>query len=170
MRDYTGRKYHVEEYDLAWKQRFEFESQKIKAIFNDDALDIQHVGSTSVPGMAGKPTIDILVIVGDIATGDKYNDEMKALGFEPLGDFLNKGSRLFIKNKDNSRLVNLHVFTKDNPHVIEMLKIRDYLRTHPTDVQEYSDLKKELFKKYPDDYGMYRKFKDEWMKKLIQRI
>lgn len=170
MRDYTGRKYHIEEYDPSWKGRFELEAKKIKAIFGDDALDIQHVGSTSVLGMAGKPTIDILVIVRDITVGDKYNTKMKVSGFEPLGDFLNKGSRLFTKNEDGSRLVNLHVFTRDNEDAIEMLNIRNYLRAHPKDVQEYSVLKKDLFKKYPDDYEMYRKYKDEYMVKLIKKV
>ena len=59
--------------------------------------------------------------------------------------------------------MNVHIFPENHIHVKEMLGVRDYLRSHPEKVEEYNNLKQELYKKYPNDYGMYRKYKDDWM-------
>ena len=58
----------------------------------------------------------------------------------------------------------------EHPHVKDMINLRNYFRSHPEVIQEYSNLKFDLVKKYPDDYGLYRKYKDEWMEKLKQEI
>jgi len=79
-------------------------------------------------------------------------------------------ARLFAKEENDMRLVNVHVFQKDHPHAQEMLQLRDYLRAHPKDVKEYSDLKFNLAKKYPADYAQYRKYKDEYMKGLKEKM
>lgn len=167
---YQNRKYSVIEFDPNWKNAFEKEVEIIRPIFSDRALQIEHVGSTSVPGLAGKPTIDILLIVNNISEADELTPKMEVIGYQALGEYVMPGARLFVKEGDNVRLVNLHVFQKDHGHVKEMLQLRDYLRTHPGDVKEYSDLKFELAQKYPNDYGQYRKLKDEYMENLKKKI
>jgi GrpB-like predicted nucleotidyltransferase (UPF0157 family) len=167
--EYKDRKYHVEPYDPAWPRQFEHDARILREIFGSDALAIEHIGSTSVPGMDGKPVIDILVIVDDINTVNKHVEAMRAAGYEHLVGYVMPGSVLFRQMKDNVLLSNVHVFKNDHPHVHEMLGLRDYLRMHPETVAEYSNLKKDLFKKYPDDYAMYRKLKDEYMEALKKR-
>jgi GrpB-like predicted nucleotidyltransferase (UPF0157 family) len=95
---------------------------------------------------------------------------MKIAGYQALGEYVTEGARLFVRESGNVRNCNIHVFQKDHPHVKEMLQLRDYLRTHQDTVQEYSELKFDLAKKYSNDYGQYRKFKDEWMNKLKDKV
>jgi len=163
---YKNRKYSIEPYNLEWKKKFEIEAEVLRPIFSDKAISIEHVGSTAVSGLAGKPTIDILVTVEKIEIADELLEKIESIGYRSLGDYINKGSRLFVKEEHNTRLVNLHVFEAQHPHVKDMITLRDYFRSHPEVVEEYSKLKFDLVKKYPNDYGLYRKYKDEWMENL----
>jgi len=168
--NYKNRKYQVVQYDPDWRGQFEAEAQKLGEIFGNDALRLEHIGSTSVPGMAGKPTIDILILVHDLAAAEDHKSQMEALGYEYLPDFVTEDSRLFRKMRDNIILVNVHVFRSDHPHVKDMLGLRDYLRSHPEEMQAYSALKRGLFEKYPGDYAEYRKQKDAYMEELKKRV
>src|SRR3989344_261239 len=168
--EYKNRKYTIEPYNPEWKKRFETEAEFLRQIFSDKVISIEHVGSTAVPGLAGKPTIDILVTVKKIEIADELSEKIENIGYKSLGDYINKGSHLFVKELDNTRLVNLHLFEVEHPHIKDMLDLRNYFRSHPEIVKEYSDLKFDLVKKYPDDYGLYRKYKDEWMENLKKNI
>ena len=170
LSNYKNRKYEIISYDPAWVNKFETEAKILNSIFANKALSIEHIGSTSVFGLAGKPTIDILITVEDILIADQLNEQMKIAGYQALGEYVTEGARLFVRESGNVRNCNIHVFQKDHPHVKEMLQLRDYLRTHQDTVQEYSELKFDLAKKYSNDYGQYRKFKDEWMNKLKDKV
>lgn len=172
IHDYMSRKYRVSSYDPEWPITFKVEAGKLKDVFKDEALSIEHIGSTAVPGLDSKPTIDILITINDIAVVDSYVSKMESLGYKYLGEYVKPESRLFIKERpDNAdRIFNVHVFPAGHPHVKDMINLRDYFRTHPNAVKEYSNLKRELVSKYPDDYGQYRKFKDEWMEELKSRV
>ena len=163
MKEYQKRKYTVEQHNPEWEKQFETEKKSLRQIFSHHAISIEHVGSTAVPGLAGKPTIDMLITVEKISIADELSSKIKNAGYKPLGDYINKGSRLFIKEADEKRLVNLHVFEEKHPHVKSMIDVRNYFRSHPEAVEEYSRLKFALIQKYPDDYGLYRKYKDEWI-------
>src|SRR5690242_9210418 len=76
-----GRPYVVRAYDPDWVRRYEEEKTIITPIFADTALKIEHVGSTSIPGMWAKPQIDILVVVNKITDADKFISPMTALGY-----------------------------------------------------------------------------------------
>lgn len=168
--EYKNRKYKIEAYNPEWKKKFEIEAENLRSIFFNKAVSVEHVGSTSVPGLAGKPTIDILITVEKIEIADNLSKEIEKIGYKDLGDYIKKGSRLFAKEEGNERQINLHVFEVKHPHVSEMINLRDYFRSNIEKVEEYSALKFDLFKKYPDDYGLYRKYKDEWMENLIKTL
>lgn len=167
--EYKDRQYHVQSYDPAWPKQFEIEAKTIKDIFGEDAVAIEHIGSTAVPGMDGKPTIDILVLVNNLAVADKHAGAMKSVGYEHLLGYVLPDSVLFRHIKENVLLSNVHIFTKEHPHVLEMLSLRDYLRSHPEEARAYSNIKRELFEKYPNDYVTYRKLKDAYMAELKVR-
>ncbi len=167
--EYKDRKYRVEPYDPSWPRQFAEESNAIARIFGRDALAIEHIGGTAVPGMDGKPTIDILVAVEDLSAAARHTEEMKQAGYEYLPGYVSADSTLFRRMRDNELLSNVHVFQAGHPHVREMLALRDYLRSHPEEVKAYSELKVALSRKYPDDYATYRTLKDEYMKGLKER-
>lgn len=163
---YKNRKYTIEQYNPEWKRQFETETEILRPIFSDRSISTEHIGSTAVSGLAGKPTVDILITIEKIEIADRLSEKIESVGYKALGDYINQGSRLFVKERDGERLVNLHVFEANHPHVGDMINLRDYFQSHPQVVEEYSKLKFDLVKKYPDNYGLYRKYKDEWMENL----
>ena len=170
LSNYKNRKYEILPYDRKWPQQFAEHEKILKSIFSDKAISIEHIGSTAVADLMGKPTIDILILVDDVTIAGKLNQQMEIAGYHSLGEYVTQGAWLFVKESNNTRHCNIHVFHKDHPHAQEMLQLRDYFRTHPEIVSEYSKLKLDLVKKYPNDYGKYRKYKDEWMNTLKLRI
>lgn len=166
---YQGRKYKVLGYSKDWQGRFLEESAILKSILKDDTLAIEHIGSTAVEGLAGKPTIDVLVVIEDVAIVDKHTPEMMAAGYRDLGEYVLPETRLFVREEDNTRLVNVHFFLQGHPHTEEMILVRDYLRSHPEEVKKYGELKQRLYQEHPNDYGAYRKPKDEYMEELLKR-
>jgi GrpB-like predicted nucleotidyltransferase (UPF0157 family) len=166
---YKDRKYDIVPYDSNWVNEFESAAVKIQEIFGSDAISIEHIGSTAVPGMRGKSVIDVLVLVDDISVADKHRAEMEASGYDYAGDFVMTGAILFRKMSGSALLSNVHIFQREHPHVQEMLHLRDYLRDNPGEVRAYSDLKGNLYAKYKNDYAQYRKYKDEYMEGLKER-
>lgn len=168
--DYTNRKYTLVPYDPAWKARFSEIAETVRSVFGSLALGIEHVGSTAIPELSGKPTVDLLVIVENPMVSETLKEKMEREGFRSLGEYVMPGSHLFVKEGEIDRLCNVHVFPKDHPHVKEMTGLRDYFLAHPETVTEYDALKRNLFEKYPGDYASYRKYKDEWMNALKSQI
>lgn len=166
---YRDRKYDVVPYDVNWPSQFEMYASKIKEVFGSN-IQVEHIGSTSVPGMSGKPCIDILVVINDLKTVEDRVGEMQEKGFEYAGQFVMKDSRLFRVTKDSALLANIHFFPIGHPHNEEMISLRDYLRAHPEEVTAYSNIKDELYSRYPNDYATYRKHKDEYMDDLVKRV
>jgi GrpB-like predicted nucleotidyltransferase (UPF0157 family) len=130
------------DYDPDWPRRFEREAGRIRAALDDVALQIEHAGSTSVPGLAAKPIIDIVLVVADSADEDSYVPALEAAGYvlrirEP--DWYEH--RMFRERKTN---VNLHVLSRGCVEVDRMLIFRDWLRANGSDRELYARTKREL--------------------------
>lgn len=163
------RAYTVVPYQESWRDNFETIKNQLLPVFGDQATDIMHVGSTAIIGMSGKPTIDVLVIVNDIADIDALSGVMAELGYVALGEYVAPNSRLFAKEENNERLVNIHCFERSHPHAQEMIVMRDFLQSHPDEAKAYADLKMDLHRRYPNDYKEYRHFKDPYLTKMKAR-
>ena len=132
------------EYDSSWPELFEQESNRIHSVLGSKALQIEHVGSTSIPGLCAKPIIDILLVVKDSADESSYVPALAAAGYvlqirEP--DWFEH--RLF-KGPDTD--INLHVFSLGTSEIDRMLRFRDWLRTNDTDRDKYAQVKRSLAK------------------------
>jgi GrpB-like predicted nucleotidyltransferase (UPF0157 family) len=130
------------EYDPTWPVLYAREAARIQAALGDRALLLEHVGSTSVPGLAAKPRIDVLLVVADSAEEAAYAPDLEATGYvlhirEP--DWFEH--RLF-KGPDTA--VNLHVFSPDCSETHRMLRFRDHLRRDEADRQLYERTKRAL--------------------------
>jgi GrpB-like predicted nucleotidyltransferase (UPF0157 family) len=130
------------DYDPAWPARFAVEAARIRGALGDRAVLVEHVGSTSVPGMAAKPIVDIVLAVPDPAAEGDYVPGLEAIGYgvrirEPEWH----GHRL-LTPADHS--VNLHVFHAGSPEIDRMVRFRDRLRTSPEDFALYLATKREL--------------------------
>lgn len=159
----------VTEYDKNWVTLFEAEAEKIREVFQDELVDIHHIGSTSVPNLKAKPIIDMMPVVKEIARVDLHNEAMIKLGYEPLGEFGIRGRRYFRKGGEN-RTHHIHMFQVDNLLAIERhLAVRDYLRLNKEIANEYGELKAKLAKQFPLDNEGYCDGKDDFVQNLEQR-
>jgi len=132
----------IVDYDPEWPALFAREAVRIRATLGDRIRLLEHVGSTSVPGLAAKPRIDIVLAVPDSADEPAYVSDMEAAGYvlkirEP--DWFEH--RLF-KGPDTD--INLHTFTDGTSEIRKMLLFRDWLRTHDDDRDRYQAAKLEL--------------------------
>lgn len=156
-------------YNPLWPTKFEQIKQLLLSIFPNN-LAIEHIGSTSVPGMSGKDLIDFLIIVDQLEISKEVIAKMESHNYNFYRDYLQKNSALFILETDGVKKANIHVFQKTNPHVAEMLLFRDFLKNNPDEVKKYSELKLTLFKKYPNKYSEYRKNKNVDVDVLMKRV
>ncbi len=142
------------DYDPAWPSLFARESERINSVLGRNALAIEHVGSTSVPGLDAKSIIDILLVVANSADESSYVPALEAAGYvlgirEPEWH----EHRMF-KGPDTN--INLHVFSQGDEEIERMLIFRDWLRENSTDRDFYRATKRELAQqswKYVQNYA-----------------
>ena len=132
----------LEEYDPGWPRLFEREAARVRAALGDRVLLLEHVGSTSVPGLAAKPLIDMLLVVPDSADEAAYVPALEAAGYVLRIREPDWHQHRLLKGPDAD--VNLHVFSEGCPQVRRMLLFRDWLRTHEGDRRRYEQAKREL--------------------------
>lgn len=144
----------IADYDPRWPDLFEREAERIRALLGRKALRIEHTGSTSVPGLAAKPIIDVLLVVTGSAEEDAYVPALEAAGYllrirEP--DWFEH--RMF-HGPDTE--INLHVLSAACPEIDRMLTFRDWLRGNPADRDLYGRTKLALARnhwKYSQNYA-----------------
>jgi GrpB-like predicted nucleotidyltransferase (UPF0157 family) len=130
------------DYGPAWPQHFAREAKRVRAALGDRVHLLEHVGSTSVPGLTAKPWIDMVLVVADPADEPAYVPALEAAGYvlrirEP--DWYEH--RMFRRLDPG---VHLHVFSPDCPEVERMLLFRDWLRSNEPDRRHYERTKREL--------------------------
>jgi GrpB-like predicted nucleotidyltransferase (UPF0157 family) len=132
----------IANYDPAWPRRFGSEEARIRGALGPAALSVEHVGSTSVPGLAAKPIVDILLVVEDSGNEDSYLPALEDAGYvlrvrEP--DF--EEHRMF---RTPEKDVHVHVFSPGSKEVERLLLLRDHLRHNKVDRELYAGTKREL--------------------------
>ena len=160
----VARPYQLVAYQSRWQadyQRYcDLLTTRLPLVF----VSLDHIGSTSVTGLAAKPVIDILGSVPDIEVIDQHEDELIQAGYTALGEFGLPGRRYFVLETSGTRLVNLHIFATGSAEVARHLAFRDYLRAHAGAREEYERLKRRLFESNPTDLDAYMDGKDAWIK------
>lgn len=159
---------HIAEYDEKWPVKFAELEELISNALSKLEITVEHVGSTSVPGLAAKPIIDIVMEVPDSSCESDYCPPLEAAGFflkirEP--DWFEH--RMF---KDADQTVNLHVFSKGCTEVTKMIQFRDHLRNNPVDLNLYLSKKRELASQTWEYTQNYADAKTEVVKDINSRI
>lgn len=162
------RKVGVRPYDERWIGRYEEEARLLRSIFGHELIELHHIGSTSVRGLAAKPVIDIMPIVKDIERIDRYDEKMRAAGYIPKGENGIPGRRYFQKGGD-ARTHHVHVYGEGSPEIKRHLAFRDYLRKHPDEAKQYGDLKTSLSERHPFDVASYIEGKERFAAELERR-
>ena len=161
----------VEPYSEAWVREFEKIRSELDDALGELALSIEHVGSTSVKGLSAKPIIDIDIVIRDASTFDGVKEALSKIGYRHEGDLGIPGREAFkYENKEHLMKHHLYVCTEDAAELRRHLSFRDYLRSHPDAVREYSRVKEEGAKLYPYDIDGYMAYKAPVIEKIYKEF
>jgi GrpB-like predicted nucleotidyltransferase (UPF0157 family) len=159
------REIKIVDYDADWPKKFETNARVIADALGGSALRVEHIGSTSVPGLAAKPIIDILVVVPDSAYESAYLPQLEAAGYvlrvrEPDWN----EHRMF---RTPERDVHIHIYSAGCPEIQRNLTFRDCLRRSIDDRRRYEQTKRELAKKEWFDMNAYANAKTEVIESIL---
>ena len=130
------------DYDPVWPGLFEREAARIRGVLGGRVIQLEHTGSTSVPGLAAKPCIDMTLIVPDSSDESSFVPDLEAAGYRLVIREPDWYEHRVFKGPDTN--VNLHVFSPGSPELERMVGFRDWLRTHDKDRDLYEQTKREL--------------------------
>jgi GrpB-like predicted nucleotidyltransferase (UPF0157 family) len=162
----TG-KIQVVDYDPAWPGLFRREAERIRAVLGERVVQLEHVGSTAVPGLAAKPIIDILLVVPDSSDEPAYLPDLETAGYTLVIREPHWYQHRCLKGPDTN--INLHVFSPGSPEIERNLLFRDRLRSHPEDRAHYQRAKRELAERDWTYVQEYADAKTEVVETIIAR-
>ena len=163
----------VVQHDAAWTVAFNLEAAALSRVFADSVVAIHHIGSTSIPELLAKPIIDILVVLNETQTIDRFSVAMEQLGYRVRGECLDAevpgtpGRFYFSKDVEGVRTHHVHVCAVGHSEVADKLAFRDYLRSHPHRAAVYGSLKKRLALEHRQNNIEYMRGKDEFIKSIL---
>ena len=161
----------VEPYDEGWKQNFIDIKAELQDALGELALRIEHVGSTSVPGLSAKPIIDIDIVIKDYSVFDEVVSALGKIGYRHEGNLGIVGREAFkYDGKEHLKSHHLYVCPEDSPELKRHIAFRDYLRSNPKDVSEYSRIKEEGAALYPYDIEKYIAHKSPVIERIYNEI
>ena len=168
------RKIEVLAYDAVWAELYEDEASLLHGIFEGASPQIHHIGSTAIPGMRAKPTVDILVVVDEATDIPSFDHRMEKEGYICRGEALDAvisgtpGRFYYVRKRGVDHLTHVHVCANGHSQIGELLALRDYLRAHPDKAENRGREKAELSERFTNDNIGYMKGKDAFVAALIQ--
>jgi GrpB-like predicted nucleotidyltransferase (UPF0157 family) len=158
----------IEDYDPAWPGRFDAIRAGLEETLGELVVGVEHVGSTSVPGLAAKPVIDIDLLIEDTGDESRYLPALERAGYRlVLREPWWHGHRMLVGPAED---INLHVWPKDAPEPVRHRLFRDWLRSHPADRDRYAAAKRRLASDTVDRAGDYSLSKNEVIDQIFDRI
>lgn len=156
------------EHDPRWKTEFAEIAARLRDGLGDAARRIDHIGSTSIPGLAAKPVIDVQVSVVSLEPMDTYLPSMESLGYRWRKDNPETTKRYF-RESPGGRRTHIHVRKAGSWHEQGALLFRDYLRLHPTDRDLYESTKRSLAVTFREDREAYTEAKATVVWEILRR-
>ena len=154
-------------YDSAWKSAFEAIKKEIEGAAGDLILGVEHVGSTSVEGMSAKPCIDLDVIIRDASVLEAVIARLAAIGYIHEGDLGIPGREAFkYTDKPHLQTHHLYVCPRDSRELHRHITFREFLKSHPEAVRQYSRVKETAAQLFPDDIDRYIAYKSPCIEEL----
>lgn len=171
MRTYTqlNRPIVVVDYDPNWPALYEAESERISSALGEQVLQIEHIGSTAVPGLAAKPVIDISVGVGHLDQAELCIPILKGLGYIYVPEFEAELPERRFLWKGTRKVHTFHVQLTEptSPSWTRPIMFRNYLRDHPPEAQRYQRLKRELAIQCGSDVDAYVHGKTAFVESIL---
>lgn len=157
-------------YNASWPQAFEVERDRLLSLFPNDFIDVQHIGSTAVPGLCAKPVIDILAGVQSIAVAERLALPLCRSGYTMSAEFNESlpDRKWFMRWANGHRTHHLHLVVHGSPVWHERLRFRNALRSTPELAAEYSALKTQLAATHLKDREAYTDAKAEFVRAIAR--
>jgi GrpB-like predicted nucleotidyltransferase (UPF0157 family) len=159
----------IVDHDPEWSRLAQEELGRVADALGDSAVRLEHVGSTSVPGLGAKPIIDMQVSVADIERLDDYVGPLERLGYLFAPDPAFADYHYFAKPHARPRSHHLHICQAGSHQELRHVAVRDFLRAHPDEAASYEELKRTLVREHPEDRLAYVAGKDGYMIELEAR-
>lgn len=157
----------IETHNPNWAVEFERERNALAAAAKGISSGIEHVGSTSVPGLAARPVVDIAVLIPAIAASQRLEKPLASLGYRPDARRSSSG-RLFVRQGSGAAF-RLHVLPSGSGHWQSMLAFREWLRGNPDGAAGYERLKRQLAAEFGNDLLGYAEAKSEYIEETLQK-
>lgn len=157
----------IHPYNSEWPAQFEAIAGPIRAALGELALSVQHIGSTSVPGLAAKPIIDLVIVMSSRLHLTEVIAKLAELGYAHAGDQGIPGREVFKKPAQVRH--HLYACAVDAVPLHEHLLFRDYLRTYPAEAAAYGELKTKLAEQYGEDRDGYTEAKTEFVRGVLAK-
>lgn len=161
----------VFEYDPCWPEFFAAEAVGLRRAFGSSLMRLEHIGSTSVPGLAAKPIVDIQALVRSVSDVPGAIPVLAALDWEQGAFAPDPEHHLYFKkhNAHGTRTHQLHVYEPTYPAAADHLLFRDYLRVHPDEAAFYEDLKRRLAQQHRHDGLAYCDAKTTFVEEILAK-
>lgn len=156
----------IEDYDPRWPKVFADLRDQISSALGGLAQRIEHVGSTSVPGLAAKPIIDLIVVINMRDDLDAVIRNLETIGYHHKGDLGLPGREAFTTAPE-APAHHLYVCAEGNLQLARQLLFRNFLRTHPATAAAYAKLKRSLAQKYRSDRSGYTDAKSSFIEQVL---
>lgn len=157
-------------HNSAWAKQFADLAAHIKRVCGDTLVTIHHIGSTSVPGLAAKPLIDMMPELRHHEDGPSLAPLLEPLGFLYFGAYGIEGRHFFRRKGDVDVDVNVHMFETGHIEIERHVVFRDALRSNPALLQTYQALKEELAVRFPNDVDSYARSKSDFIEGVLREL
>lgn len=156
----------IADHDPNWSRLAALHADRLE-ILGDVLLAVHHIGSTSVPGLAAKPILDLMPVVAAISILDQRRAMLEGLGYSWHGEYGLAGRRYCtMQDGAGARIVQAHFFERGDPAITRHLAFRDYLRRYPDAAQAYEVEKRRAQALFPHDSHAYTDEKSAWITRI----
>jgi GrpB-like predicted nucleotidyltransferase (UPF0157 family) len=160
---------YIADYDAKWPALYKEVSGPLAEAFGDYMVAIQHIGSTSVSGLAAKPIIDIAVDLRDYPLPQEVIEAVETLGYTHMGEYGITGRHYFKRYGEDGMMVHVHAYSPGNDELTKHIVFRDYMRAHPEAAHEYETLKRDLAARYADQREVYTESKSDFVQEILRK-
>jgi GrpB-like predicted nucleotidyltransferase (UPF0157 family) len=153
----------LEPHTPEWAAMAEAEAARLKAVLGDVLVTVHHMGSTAIPGIAAKPTVDLMPVVTSLEALEAKRSAIEALGYLWRSEFGIPERRYCVLERDGKRIFHSHFFEDGHANVATQLLFRDYLRAHRDEALAYEAIKREAAATHPYNSLAYNDHKSSWI-------
>ena len=155
-------------HDPQWAEQASVEEARILGAVWPAIIEMHHVGSTAIPGIAAKPIIDLVGVGPDLVTIEAARPQLQQLGYAWHGEYGLEGRRFCTLSDPLTglRRFHLHCYAAGDHSIHRHLAFRDYLRARPQVAEAYQQMKRDCAAKHPDNSHDSTECKDRWIKRV----